>query len=291
MRKSLLLILPAVALAACSGADPIEPNKDFDKGDPNAGSAISAPAFEAVEYPAGPYGTQVDSIMANFEFLGWKAPAAVGYDTSAIEKVSMADFYDPTGEKGIKVIMLNASAVWCTVCRAEYKKFDTTYKALTAFQGVGGKQAAKGSACCDACASSCANGVPQENKRDPAEACAGLQGVEFEDCLKQCHAPEEPQCVKLYNYYHAEGAEFVSALFEDGKNPPEPAKPKDMQWWGDTYNVEFPMVIDPGFKLGRFFTADATPMNLLIDAKTMKIVGKYLGGDTTAMFKQLDSML
>ncbi|HMR07284.1 MAG TPA: redoxin domain-containing protein [Polyangiaceae bacterium] len=216
------------ALLACSSeADPL-PTGDFYKGEQvnngaaGAGSSAFDPPFKAAEYPAGPYGTNVGSTIANYNFRGWLKPVDAGYDDTKFEDVAMSDFFDPTGEKSIKIIMLNASAVWCTVCRAEYSKFKA-------------------------------------------------EGT--------------------YLKYRAMGAEFVSAIFEDAKNPPNPAKPGDLSYWGVTYSGEFPMILDPGFKLGQFFTADATPMNLLIDAKTMKIVGKYLGGDTTAMFAQLEKFV
>lgn len=231
------------ALLACSSeADPL-PTGEFYKGEqvtpPGTGGATGTagqpgtsphdPPFKVAEYPAGPFGTNTGSTIANYNFRGWLKPteaksesAPQGWDEKQFEDVYMSDFYDPDGTKGIKIIMLNASAVWCTVCRAEYSKFKA-------------------------------------------------EGT--------------------YLKYKAMGAEFISAIFEDAKNPPNPAKPSDLSYWGVTYSVEFPMILDPGFKLGQFFTADATPMNLLIDAKTMKIVGKYLGGDTTAMFAQLEQFV
>ncbi|MEZ4226629.1 MAG: redoxin domain-containing protein [Polyangiaceae bacterium] len=224
MRRLMTTGLACLALVACASEDSIA-QKDYYQGEqvtPNTGTpgnSVYEPPFQAAEYPAGPYGTNTGSVMANFTFRGWKKPTEVAYDETKFEDMSMADFYDPDGSKGVKVIMLNASAVWCTVCRAEYNKFKN--------EGTYGK-------------------------------------------------------------YKAMGAEFISAIFEDAANPPNPSKPADLAWWGSTYQVEFPMVLDPGFKLGQFFTADATPMNLLIDARNMVIIGKYLGGDTTAMFAQLE---
>jgi hypothetical protein len=64
-----------------------------------------------------------------------------------------------------------------------------------------------------------------------------------------------------------------------------------LKTWGTTYAVEFPMMLDPGFKFGRFFTADATPMNLIIDARTMRIEEKILGGDIQSVLTKIDNLL
>jgi hypothetical protein len=52
--------------------------------------------------------------------------------------------------------------------------------------------------------------------------------------------------------------------------------------WGgpDAFQVPFPLVIDPGFKTGAYFETDATPMNMLIDTRTMQILDITMGYDT-----------
>ena len=58
-----------------------------------------------------------------------------------------------------------------------------------------------------------------------------------------------------------------------------PATPLDLQKWGSIpdHSIEFPLVLDPGFKLGAFFTSDATPLNMLIDARTMQVIDATMG--------------
>ena len=219
---SLTAAISVFALGACSSDAGSKDQAPFDLGEGNGGNAVSAPSFEAKPYPAAPYGTQIGSVIAPYEFLGWKDGSVSGYDTNAFEKLSLADYYDPTGETGVKYIMINSSAVWCTACRAEYKYMDD----------------------------------------------AGI-----------------------YDTYRQKGVEFMGAIFEDGANPPNPAAPKDLAWWASNYNVKFPMLLDPGFKTGAFFTADATPMNLLVDTKDMRIVVKILGGDLPKLLQQADDLL
>ena len=51
------------------------------------------------------------------------------------------------------------------------------------------------------------------------------------------------------------------------------------------------MGLDPGFKLGGYFTSDAVPMTVVIDTKTMMITAKVLGGDLGAVEKAVDQIL
>jgi hypothetical protein len=223
-----LRALGAVALVSfvaistgCGSADdpaPLDTTGGVGTGNGAAGSGgsdITRP--RNLPYPEGPYGTSLGAIIQNFEFLGWRDPVANEYDPEKFERVSMADFYDPTGET-TKLIWLNASAVWCSVCRSEYRDL-----------------------------------------RD--------QGV-------------------VANYSE-KGIKFVSAIFED--NNYDPSTPNDLKYWGQLFSVEFPMVLDPGFKLGAFFDADATPMNMLIDARTMKVIRIDMGYGRS--FAYLDTAL
>lgn len=71
------------------------------------------------------------------------------------------------------------------------------------------------------------------------------------------------------------GALLMHSLFED--NDHEPATPADMQAWTGLFEVDYPFVLDNGFKLGAFFDKEATPMNLIIDTSTMRIVYLEVG--------------
>ena len=65
------------------------------------------------------------------------------------------------------------------------------------------------------------------------------------------------------------GAVFVEALFEDASTGP--AKPEDLVAWGNTYQIGWVLVLDPANQLGRFFDRSASPMNMIINARTMEI--------------------
>ena len=81
----------------------------------------------------------------------------------------------------------------------------------------------------------------------------------------------------LYQTVRAQGIELFGTLFED--NAHYPAQPQDLRNWGasSSHAVTFPLVLDPGFKMGAFFDSDATPLNLLVDVRTMTIVSVTMG--------------
>lgn len=228
-------VASALLAVACTST-PIEdeePGSAATAGTGNSGTAGSAPTPPAGDpntpagdyrkrtYPAGPYGTGLGATIEDYSFLGWHDPVAVDYDVDQLEEVSLSEFYDPDGTKDIKLIWINASAVWCSVCRTEMKDIKN-------------------------------NGVRAE--------------------------------------FGPKGVQLLVTLFED-KNT-GPAKPLDLRNWGkaDAHAIDFPLVLDPGFKLGAFFTSDATPLNMLVDARTMKIVDATMGYSLD-YWQQVDSYL
>src|SRR5688572_9729793 len=99
-----------------SGAQPADPSPAPTST--ASGAFGDAPFQPVVAYPPGPYGRGVGAVIENLSFLGWRDPVLAGYDPAALETVSLSAFYDPTGTR-TKLIVLNASAVWCSVCRSE----------------------------------------------------------------------------------------------------------------------------------------------------------------------------
>ena len=182
---------------------------------------IEGPTSTWAAYPSGPYGTTKGSVIQNLTFSGWHHPDTAGYDLGKLETVRLSDFYDPEGKGTVKLLAINASAVWCSVCRAEYQDMNTT---------------------------------------------------------------------KVYETYRAKGVEILGALFED--NLYYPAQPQDLKNWGSSsrFQVKFPLVLDPGFKLGNYFDSDATPLNMLVDVRTMTIVSVTMGY-STMYWAQVDTLL
>jgi hypothetical protein len=218
MRSLALLPCAVLALLGCTSTPLDEPLSDDGTPSPPSRPAPQAP-LEAADgdfrtippYPAGPYGSGLGAIIANHTFLGWRDPVAAGFDASRLEEVSLSDFYDPEGAR-TELIVVNASAVWCPVCRTEMANID------------------------------------QRN---------------------------------LTARYRSSKVVLFGTLFEDVAG--RPATPDDLSLWSNQlgFVVEFPLVLDPGLKLGPYFSQAATPLNLLIDARTMEILLVFMGyGET-----------
>ena len=225
------LAAAGVFLAACSSA-PIEDPNTQSADAPTAGSAAApsgdgtqaapGPVYEKRDYPAGPYGMGVDATLEDFAFLGWRDPVASNYDINKFEQVRLSEFYNPDGRTNVKLIWINAAAVWCSVCRAEMTDVRSN----------------------------------------------------------QIHATLGPK-----------GVQMIVTLFED--NNYGPAQPMDLFRWGNAnvgFSIDFPLVLDPGFKMGAFFTSDATPLNMLVDARTMKVIDATMGYSQD-YWQQVDKLL
>src|SRR6185369_284014 len=234
MKLSIVTVLVAAtfSLVGCSSSPlaPV-PEREGDPASPagpgsagasagvsggGSGGAAPAAAPSWTAYPAGPYGTSKGATIQNLSFFGWKHPDLAGYDPSKVETVRLSDFYDPDGHTGVKLLAVNASAVWCGVCRREY------------------------------------------------------QDMHSDD---------------VYATLHPLGLEILGTLFEDTNS--FPAQPQDLRNWAaiSAHSVKFPFALDPGFKLGAYFDSDATPLNMLIDVRTMTIVQITMGiSDPTSKY-------
>jgi len=123
---SFALVMLACSSESLGGAD--EPTASGAAGGASGRPADAGglPELSRPSYPEGPYGRGVGATIANLGFLGWRDPEGANYDPLALEVVRLSDFYNPSGAAdGVRIIALNASAVWCTVCRAEYRHFNT----------------------------------------------------------------------------------------------------------------------------------------------------------------------
>jgi hypothetical protein len=75
----------------------------------------------APDYPAGPFGTEEGDTLANDCFKGFRDPTKVSHDEASLETLAFSDYYDPSGSKGVKLILIDTSAVWCSACRVEHE--------------------------------------------------------------------------------------------------------------------------------------------------------------------------
>jgi hypothetical protein len=88
-----------------------------------------------VAYPAGPYGIKPGNIFPNIGFQGYKN--GDNSDPANWGDLSMVDYYDPTGSKGITGIYLVIAAQWCGPCNEEADHLPKWFK--TDYSGRGGQ--------------------------------------------------------------------------------------------------------------------------------------------------------
>jgi hypothetical protein len=194
---------PEVAGEVSDQTDPSSPGGGTDESVSDTALDGLVPGYAASPYPPPPYGVTQNAIIRNLEFDGWRSPIAVNFDVSRTETISLGDFYNPDAPDGTELLMINAVAVWCSVCQLEY-----------------------------------------EEMRDD----------------------------QIYQSLKSRGVEMLGVLFEDNSDVPQPAGYDDLKLWGEAFSVPFPLVLDPGLKTGSYFDRAATPMNMVVDARTMRIV-------------------
>lgn len=93
---------------------------------------------------------------------------------------------------------------------------------------------------------------------------------------------EHKDLPKRYAELHGQGLEILSGLFQDGDA--EPAALKDLSAWARQFGTNFPFVLDPEFQLGRFGSAATTPLNVVIDARTMRVLRLFVGDQGAVMW-------
>ncbi len=80
---------------------------------------------------------------------------------------------------------------------------------------------------------------------------------------------EARQSMIHYPYWSERGVEFMTAIFEN--DDAQPAQFIDIEYWGQRFELEYPLVLDPKLTLGVFFSKSASPFNMIIDTRTMTI--------------------
>ena len=87
----------------------------------------------------------------------------------------------------------------------------------------------------------------------------------------------------------SEGLVIVSTLFQDAHR--NPASISDVERWIANFHTDFPMVADPDLLLGAYASPDSAPLNMLVDPRSMKILRKYVGDQSSEMWTYVDAQL
>lgn len=201
------LAAAALTLLACGSNTPKIPPELLASGGCNS-----------PEYPSGPFGTEEGDTLANACFQGFRDPSKGSHAENALQTIAFADYYDPTGSKGFRSILINTAAVWCSACRSEHED------------------------------------LPKKSRE-----------------------------------YEPRGLRILSTLFQDARY--QPATFRDLSNWIDTFSSNYAMVLDPDYQLGGFARSDSAPLNLVVDARTMKIEKKLLGDQAAVLWPFIDASL
>jgi hypothetical protein len=92
-----------------------------------------------------------------------------------------------------------------------------------------------------------------------------------------------------YEELAPKGLAVLGALFQDRQG--DPATLPDLKLWVETFRTPFPMVLDPDYQLGAYAPAASAPLNLVIDARTMRIVEIFVGDQGNALWGYVEEEL
>lgn len=117
---AILVSLPLACVASSTASSPAP------SGEPTIEQPTPEPEPEPapLAYPDAPHGKVQGAVFPNVEFEGYRD--GVGEWT----KLSMLDYFDPTGEKGITAIYIVVAAQWCGVCQQEAARLPRSYPSL-----------------------------------------------------------------------------------------------------------------------------------------------------------------
>ncbi len=100
---------------------------------------------------------------------------------------------------------------------------------------------------------------------------------------------EQPAIEALYGQYASQGLEVLVTVFED--NSSAVATLEFVESWRDQYSLSFPVVLDEAFVMQDYYDASATPMNMVVDLRTMEIVYVSTGEDLDNVESLISALL
>ncbi len=111
----------------------MDASKPGDAGDGGDSGASSYPTAHLGTNPRA--GATPGDVIHDYAFSGYRATGGV-LDTSQLRTVRLADYYDPDGKKGLKVLHIIAAARWSAPDGAEVQAAVTATSSLAANGGV-----------------------------------------------------------------------------------------------------------------------------------------------------------
>lgn len=103
--------LPALLLTAACGSNTPEVPPELLEQSSGCGAAA---------YPSEGVGTEEGDVVENECFVGYRAPQRVAPIARHRETIAFSDYYDPSGTKGVNLLLVNTAAIWCSACVGEH---------------------------------------------------------------------------------------------------------------------------------------------------------------------------
>jgi thiol-disulfide isomerase/thioredoxin len=125
-RTFLLASALLLMFVGCSSSN--EPAAVADTGEAQDTAPVEDTA-PWLTYPEGPYGLEKDMVFPNAKFFGYRN-GKESKDLGEWTEMSMQDYYDPTGERGVYALLVVVSAEWCGPCKEEAKDLPVFYSSL-----------------------------------------------------------------------------------------------------------------------------------------------------------------
>jgi hypothetical protein len=93
-----------------------------------------------------------------------------------------------------------------------------------------------------------------------------------------------------YTNLKPRGAEFLVNL-ADSAMPGSPATKGNLDAWIEKYDIEYPLVLDPTYKLSPVMAQPAWPANFIIDTRTMRIAKSVAGSPDSLFWNTMSQVL
>jgi hypothetical protein len=89
--------------------------------------------------------------------------------------------------------------------------------------------------------------------------------------------------------FRRRGLVILSTLFQDAER--RPARFVHLSQWVETFDPNYAMLLDPEYQMGVFASAETAPLNLVVDARTMRVKQKFIGDQAAVIWPYIDAEL
>jgi len=120
------VVFGALSWAACSAA-PRNGAGDGDASDHGGVPSVGAGCDRntPIAYPPGPYGHDANVVIQDVCVRGFPSPGV-----TMLAPMALHDFYDPSGSRGMRLLFLSGTEMWCDPCNRQTAEYGETFQRL-----------------------------------------------------------------------------------------------------------------------------------------------------------------